>query len=510
MIGVLFSRFLSFFREWSVAHLMGSSGTTDAYYAAFMLPDFLNYLLSGGALEAIFLPVFTMYLAAEKTEEGWHVFSTVATFLGGLLIALIILGEIYAPGLVRIISPGFAPEQKAEVVRLTRIMLPAQFFLCIGVVLNAVQNAYARFAMPVAGVLIANLGVILGGWFLSPRFGITGFAVGLLVGSVFGYFLLQVIAVARLGCVFRLSFDFSHPGFRLFLRLAIPIMLALSIVVTDEWLLRWFGSYLPAGSISWLTYGKNLMRVPLAVVGHAVGVATFPFLSQLYAQGKLEELNRLLNSAAKGLLLLLIPISALSAALAEPLVYLVFSRTRMSPGDLHATASVFVMFSVGMAAWGLQNLLSRGFYSLRDMVTPAVVGTLFTLLNLPIYWYLARHWQARGLAAASSWSVVGYTATVFVLLARKTQNHRSNEVLRFSLKLVAATVPPAIVAHYLASSLERVMPLQNTFGALGVLVIIAAVGIGLIYLLARLLRVRELESWLRKRSGSLIDSPAES
>ena len=78
---MLLSRMLGFFREWTVAHLIGSNGLTDAYYAAFTLPDFLNYLVAGGALGIIFIPVFTEYLAENREEEGWHVFSTVVTFM---------------------------------------------------------------------------------------------------------------------------------------------------------------------------------------------------------------------------------------------------------------------------------------------------------------------------------------------------------------------------------------------------------------------------------------------
>ena len=42
MVSVLLSRLLGFWREWAVAHQVGSNATTDAYYAAFTLPDFLS------------------------------------------------------------------------------------------------------------------------------------------------------------------------------------------------------------------------------------------------------------------------------------------------------------------------------------------------------------------------------------------------------------------------------------------------------------------------------------
>jgi putative peptidoglycan lipid II flippase len=498
MAGVLISRLLGFFREWTVAHLMGSSAITDTYYAAFTVPDFLNYLVAGGALEVIFVPVFTKYLIEEKSEEAWHVFSTVFTFLLVLLVALICLGEVYAYKVVQVIAPGFDPAEKARVVFLTRLMLPAQLFLCLGVLLNAVQNARARFTTPVAGVVVANLGVILGGWLLSSRIGIAGFAVGLLVGNFCGFFLIQAIAVWRLGGRYRPNLDFGHPGFRLFLRLAIPLMLALSVVVTDDWYLRWFGSFLAPASITWLTYSKTLMRMPLTVIGHAIGVASFPFLSQLYSGGKYEEWNDTMNHTIKGLLLFLVPISALTMVLSTPVVYLVFSHTRMEAYDLQATAVTLTCFSIGMFAWGLQNILSRGFYAMRDMVTPAIVGTIFTFINFPVYKYLGNRWQTRGLAVASSWSVIAYTAVIFVLLVRKSKNAHALELVEFFGRVLLACSLPTVICYYLTRFLEVRMRWHSIHGSLELLILVTVVGLSLMVCCAKLFGIREIDYYYRK------------
>ena len=374
MASVLASRVLGFFRDWTVAHQIGSNAITDAYYAAFTLPDFLNYLVAGGSLSITFIPVFTKFVAENREDEGWHVFSTVVTSMGVLLAALVVVGEIYAPQLVELIAPGFSPAEKARVIFLTRLMMPAQICFYQGSILSAVQYAKGQFVVPSLAPVVYNLGIILGGVLLSPRIGITGFAVGVLAGAVAGNFLLQVYGAKRAGARFSPNLDLRHPGFWLFIKLTVPIMLALSLVFTDDWIIRWFGSYLVPASITWLSYAKTLMRVPLGVVGQAVGVASFPFLAQLYSEGKLEELNRTLNATMKGLILLLMPISALTIAQATPLVYLVFSHTRLKAADLHATAATLAVFSLGMFAWGAQNILARGFYAARDTLTPAIVG----------------------------------------------------------------------------------------------------------------------------------------
>ena len=498
MASVLASRVLGFLREWTVAHQIGSNAITDAYYVAFTLPDFLNYLVAGGSLSITFIPVFAKFVAENREDEGWHVFSTVITSMGLLLAALIVAGEIYAAQLVELIAPGFSPAEKARVVFLTRLMLPAQICFYQGSILSAVQYAKGQFAVPSLAPVVYNLGIILGGVLLSPRIGITGFAVGVLAGAVIGNFLLQVYGARRAGAHFAPNLDLRHPGFWLFVKLTVPIMLALSLVFTDDWIIRWFGSYLVPASITWLSYAKTLMRVPLGVVGQAVGVASFPFLAQLYSEGKLEELNRTLNVTMKGLILLLVPISALTIAESRPLVYFVFSHTRLRPPDLDATAATLAVFSLGMFAWSAQNILARGFYAARDTLTPAITGTALTFLNLPLYWRLVRRYQHLGLALASSVGIIVYTLLLFGLLNRRTHNPEWREMIGFFVKIAVASTLAAGVCFELTLALESRIGWQTTMRAFTVLVIVSAVGFAMTGLLAKLFRVRELDAYLAK------------
>jgi len=498
MASVLASRVLGFFREWAVAHQVGANAVTSSYYAAFTLPDFLNYLVAGGSLSLTFIPVFAQYMADQREDEGWHVFSTVITFMGVLVTGLIVVAEVYAPHLVTLIVPGFDPAQRGRTIYLTRLMLPAQLCFYLGGILSAVQYAKGQFVVPSLAPVVYNLGIIAGGVLLSSRIGITGFAVGVLAGALAGNFALQIYGASRAGAIFRPNLDLRHPGFKLFVKLAIPIMLALSLVFTDDWIVRWFASYLVPASITWLSYAKTLMRVPLGVVGQAVGVASFPFLAQLYSEGKLEELNRTLNTTMKGLLVLIVPISALSIAECRPLVYLVFSHTRLSGPDLNATAAALAFFSLGMFAWGAQNILARGFYAARDTLTPAIVGTVLTVANLPVYWLLVRRAHYLGLALASSIGIIAYTVALFVLLVRRTVNRGASELMIFFVKISVASAAAGWVSFQLLTWLETQIKWQTTHGAFAVLAIVSVVCFVLTGLAAKLLRVRELDSYLAR------------
>src|SRR3970282_2747865 len=82
MASVFLSRILGYARDAVIAYQHGATHETDAYFAAFTIPDFLNYLLAGGSLSITFIPIFSRYLAEGEEEGGFRSFSTTATATG--------------------------------------------------------------------------------------------------------------------------------------------------------------------------------------------------------------------------------------------------------------------------------------------------------------------------------------------------------------------------------------------------------------------------------------------
>jgi putative peptidoglycan lipid II flippase len=498
MASVFLSRVLGLLRNWAVAHFAGASGATNAYVAAFTLPDFLNYLIAGGSLSITFIPVFAKYVAEGDEREGWRVFSTVITVMGIALILLIAVGEIFAGPLVdRAIAPGFHPTERQLAVDLTRLMLPAQLFFYEGSILAAVQYAKHQFTIPALAPLIYNSCVILAGVLLFSKIGITGFSVGVVLGAILGNFLLQVYGAHRVGARFKPNLRVSHPGFVLFLKLSVPIMLALGLTFADDWITRHYASYL-GDAVTLLQYAKNLMQVPLGIVGQALGVASFPILAQLYSEKKLSDLNRVLNASVKALVISLVPIAALMMAESQPLVHLFYTHTRLDADDYQATSSALVFYSLGLIAWGTQYILARGFYATRNTIVPAVVGTVTTFASLPLYVWLMHLMGFEGLALASSIGIGAYTVVLFVMLARRTENPDTLGVVGFFFKVAAASGVAGIACYEFAGWLETRLAWERPLYALFLLSVDTAVGVAILYVLLKALRVREVDTYLRR------------
>jgi putative peptidoglycan lipid II flippase len=213
----------------------------------------------------------------------------------------------------------------------------------------------------------------------------------------------------------------------------------------------------------------------------------------------------------KGLVLVLVPISALTIVLTQPIIYFVFSHTRLRATDFLATASALAIFSVGIFARGAQTLVSRGFNATNDTVTPAVVGTVFTFLTLPLYWYCGRRWDYLGLAAASSLAIIFYAIVLFVLLARRTRNRRVGEFLTCLAKVSLASALVAMLCSRLTAWLEMRVAWHTPLGSLKILVIVTAIGLPFIFLLAKTMGVVEIENYCKKlipvRLGRVVEAP---
>src|SRR5512135_3795863 len=120
MAAVMLSRVIGYFREAYIAYAFGAGHSTDAYVAAFTIPDWLNYLVAGGTASITFIAIFTRFLAENREEEAQETFSVIITVMTTVLAAGIVLAEIFTPQIERLIFPDFSPAQLRLCVYLTR------------------------------------------------------------------------------------------------------------------------------------------------------------------------------------------------------------------------------------------------------------------------------------------------------------------------------------------------------------------------------------------------------
>ncbi len=412
-ISIFLSRILGFLREAVIAYTHGAGTTTDAYYAAFQLPDLMNYFLAGGALSITFIPLFSSYIAKNDEDGAWRLFSTIASTMGVALVGMTIAGWFLAPWFVSVFFTGFEdPDQIDLTVTMTRIVIPAQLGFYFGGLIQGALFVREVFWPSAVAPLIYNLCIILGGVLLEPFVGIQGFAIGVVIGALLGPFLVPLWAI-RKELKFRFRFRPLDKDFKKFVALTIPLMIGVSLVTVDEWFLRYFGSMQEEGAITWLTYGRKMMLVVFAVIGQAAGQAALPYLSRLYHEGKKAEMGQMLARSLQRVSFLSMVGTVGLLVAAFPLIYLVFYRGQFTASDADITAWLLCWFALGLASWNIQTLAVRGFYAMKDTLTPMIVGTVTVALSFPFYYFFNQQFGTVGLAAATS---VGITLNAIATL----------------------------------------------------------------------------------------------
>lgn len=477
-VSILFSRLLGFAREVIISSQYGASVETDAYIAAFTLPELMNYFLAGGTLSITFIPLFSSFVTRGDEEGGWRLFSTVASTFGLILVGFVILGEIFAPTLVSLTAPGFDdPQQKALVVSMTRIVLPAQLCFYFGGLIQATLFVKEVFWTAALAPLIYNLGIILGGLILGQWFGIQGFSIGVLIGAVLGPLLLPLWAVRKHArFTFRWSLKDKHV--RQFLKLSLPLMLGATLVTVDEFFLRILGSTHERGSITWLNNARKLMMVLFAIIGQAAGQAALPYLSRLFNEGKEEQMGDMLSLSLQRLIFLSLCASAGLMAVASPLVFSVFRHGAFSVHDATQTAWLLVIFSVGLTSWTVQSFAVRGFYARQDTLTPMIFGTIILMVMVPIYWALNAGLGVSGLAMATS---VGISINAFVTLIVYAKRYGHLDFAMMG-KGAQRGIGFALVCGGTTAAVgwygQRWLPLTSTWTSIGLLCACAVVYLG--------------------------------
>lgn len=476
---VFVSRFMGLVRDKVISYLFGATVEADIYFAAFVVPDFINYLLAGGYFSITLIPLLAGRFERDP-EDGWRFFA--AAFWWIAMASCLLTGAAwwFAPELARVAAPGFDAASTARLVRFLRIILPAQAFFLPGACVTALLYMRRQFVAPALGPLAYN-GCIIGSgvvcWGLFPMRGMEGFCWGVLAGAALGSFALPLLAAARGGGV-RLRPVLRHAGVRRFALLALPLMIGQSVVVLDEQFVRVFGSMTGEGAVSLLHYARRIMLVPVGVVAQAAGVASYPFLAALAARGEANAFDATLSTALRNALVVIIPLSAWLLLAAEPAMRLIFQGGGFTAAETVASVPLLRVMLCGVAFWAVQQVVGRAFYAHGDTVTPAVVGTLATLAALPLY-MVAGHAGTRGtlgVAAAGTAAVAMYTVALALAWRRRHGGAGLYGIIGCSARSAALCAAAALAAWPALTHAPLLAPASPSGAVWGAFLALAASG----------------------------------
>jgi putative peptidoglycan lipid II flippase len=516
------SRILGLVRDVLFAMYFGAGPAMSAFNVAARVPSLLRDLFAEGAMSAAFVPTFTRYLTTHGKDAAWRLGAQVVNALLLITTVLVIAGIVFAEPFMRYFAEGYRdnPEQFALTVSLSRITLPFLVLIALAAAFMGMLNALRRFFRPSISPALYNVATIvtlivmyplLTRWGYNPIYAL---AIGMLVGGL-AQWAIQISPLRQEGYRHAFALNPRDQGLREVLVLMGPGTLGIAAAQVNLFVNTSLATRAELEAVSWLTYAFRLMYLPIGIFGVSVATAALPEVARHAAVGETDAMRKTLSMSLRLMLMLSVPATIGLMVLSEPIISLLFERGNFSSRDSAMTAAALVLYAPGLVGYSIVKLASPSFYALRDARTPVTVSVISILVNLVLNIWLFQIMGFRGLALGTGIAATVNALLLLVLLSRKIDGIDAARVLTAFLKISVASAIMGVavwfVDGWIAARLPETLLLRGTAGiamARGVRVFGAiGVGLGVLALMAHLLRIEEFQTAMQRVLRRLRPAP---
>lgn len=388
--------------------------STDAYFAAFKIPDLVFFTLAAGALGVAFMPFLADRLAKNDRQGVWNLSNSLLNLLA---IVMLIFGAFvfaFAPWLIEhLVAPGLSPEQIDKATFIMRLIAFNPFLFTLSAVFTSVQQTFGRFFFYAVAPLFYNLSIIAGIYIFKDNIGLVGLGIGALLGA-----LLQ-LGISLFGFIglryhYRAVINWQVEDFRSMLKQLPPRSLDQGLDQLNSIVETNLASKIRQGGITFYENAYVLHTAPILLIGTTISSAAFPYLNDRLSQGRPDLFRKEFLRILRLMIWIAVPVVIISFFARGYLARMIFSR---GAPDI---AVIFGFFVVAIFFRIIFALVSRWFYSHKDSKTPLYVSVFAIVLNIFLAWRLSRPdlYGIAGLAIAQSIVAaveVGILAVIMVL-----------------------------------------------------------------------------------------------
>ena len=451
MLMVVASRILGLVRQRVLAHYF-IPDELSLFFAAFRLPDLIFEVLVFGTFSSAFIPVFTKAIK-KGNSDAWKIAGTVTNISLLIFGTFALLAGIFADNLYAVFAPGFGPAERAEIVKIARVLFAAQGFFVISYVLTGVLESLRRFLVPALAPLFYNLGIIFGTILLVSDLKLLSPAIGVFVGAGL-HFLIQLPLAMKLGFRFtpsiRLTKDVRKIG-----KLAAPRIVELSFLQISKTVELFLASLISTASYTYFTFGNSLQLLPVGLFGTSIAKAALPTLAG--ESENMAEFRKTLYSALYQIVFLVIPVATILIVLRIPLVRLIFGTEIFDWEATVQTGIVVSSFAIGVVFQAANSLLSRAFYALHDTKTPVIVSVsgIIIIVLADFFFIKGLGLPVWGLALAYSIGTTYQAILLFVLLSKRIGKNSFAKLISPILKSGISAIGAGSVMYFVLKVFDR-------------------------------------------------------
>ncbi len=382
---VLISRILGYVRDFFIALYLGSGPIADAFFVAFRIPNTFRRLFSEGTFNAAFVPFYSSELIKGKSKARAFA-NSVFNLLVFFLLTTTILIEIFMPGFVKIIAPGFTDDKEKMqlAINLTRLTFPFLLFISLASFLSAILNSHNKFAAAAAAPIILNILLILCLIFANK------------IGDKLVYYLSYTVSIAGLiQFIFLIFFvrkyylpksNFKiqiNENIKSFFKRLLPSIFASGVTQINILVGTIIASF-QASAVSYLYYADRIYQINLAIAGIAIGTVILPNLSKYVQTKNKSKISEIQNRALELSLFLSLPASFALIVASEEITSSLFGYGSFDVESVKNSAKALFYFSLGLPAFSLIKIFSSFLFARNDTNTPFKISVLSVIINILI------------------------------------------------------------------------------------------------------------------------------
>jgi putative peptidoglycan lipid II flippase len=389
--------------------------STDAFFAAFKVPDFFFYTVAAGALGVAFIPILADHLERHDRKGVWELSTSLLNLLALVTAAIGVLIFIFARPLIHyVVAPSMEPEQLDNAVMIMRLIAFNPMLFTIAGILTATQQTFGRFFYYAVGPLLYNASIIASVFLFKDSIGLVGLGVGALAGAILQV-LVVLIGMGGLHFNWRPHINFSSPDFRKILRTLPARSIDQGIDSINSIVETNFARRLGTGYLTYYESAYTLHTAPILLIGTAISTAAFPRMSERLAQGRSDLFRKEFLQILRIMIWITVPVVVVSFFARGYLARIIFSRGSPEIAAIFGFLCAAIFFRV------IYAIVSRYFYAQKDTLTPLIVSVFAIALNIVLAWELSRpyNYGVSGLAMAQSIVAAAEVAILFGIMLFK-------------------------------------------------------------------------------------------
>ncbi len=447
----LFGQVLGFLRTKLVNGNFSALGpqSTDAYFAAFKIPDLFFFTVAAGALGVAFMPFLADKLANNDRKAVWELSNSLLNLLAIIMFFVGIIIFVFAPQLIHyIVAPNMTPDQLHNATTIMRFIAFNPFLFTISGILTSVQQSFGRFFFFAMAPLFYNGSIILSIYLFQDSLGLIGLGVGALLGAIL-QLLVSFLGFIGLNYKYKAVIKWKNPDFRNMLK-QLPsrsidqgIDSINSIVETN--LARRLGE----GKLSYYENAYILHTAPTMLIGTTIATAAFPRLNDRLSQNRSDLFRKDFLQILRVIIWLTLPVAVITYFTRGYLARLIFTN------DAPQIALILGFFTGAILFRTIYALVSRWFYANKDSRTPLYVSLFAIALNIVLAYVLSRPdaYDVAGLAMAQSIVAAAEVFILFIIMIMRDRKLLDREFWSAMYRILSVTGFTVITAFIMLTLL---------------------------------------------------------